>query len=153
MAAYASDLDVANGILPGYIMGLYFFTGYALRLQVRTCHAASLQLPRSSACSFCLTCASSTLHAIQCSALHLSSYMDWSVCVTYSFSKCACCICSEPPEPCKGSVTIVVIHRICRNGLAGSTTWTSCTMPGPASCSTSSSRALPSSWATSRCAL
>jgi hypothetical protein len=34
VAAYASDLDVANGILPGYIMGLYFFTGYALRLQV-----------------------------------------------------------------------------------------------------------------------
>lgn len=37
VAAYASDLDVANGILPGYIMGLYFFTGYALRLQVCTC--------------------------------------------------------------------------------------------------------------------
>lgn len=35
VAAWASDLDVANGILPGYIMGLYFFTGYALRLQVR----------------------------------------------------------------------------------------------------------------------
>lgn len=34
VAAWASDLDVANGILPGYIMGLYFFTGYALRLQV-----------------------------------------------------------------------------------------------------------------------
>lgn len=34
MAAWASDLDVANGILPGYIMMLYFFTGYALRLQV-----------------------------------------------------------------------------------------------------------------------
>ena len=34
MAAWAVDLDVANGILPGYIMGLYFFTGYALRLQV-----------------------------------------------------------------------------------------------------------------------
>ncbi|CAL8472002.1 g11544 [Coccomyxa elongata] len=33
VAAWASDLDVANGILPGYIMGLYFFTGYALRLQ------------------------------------------------------------------------------------------------------------------------
>lgn len=35
VAAWASDLDVANGILPGYIMGLYFFTGYALRLQVQ----------------------------------------------------------------------------------------------------------------------
>ena len=34
VAAWAVDLDVANGILPGYIMGLYFFTGYALRLQV-----------------------------------------------------------------------------------------------------------------------
>ncbi|CAL5220797.1 g2870 [Coccomyxa viridis] len=33
VAAWAVDLDVANGILPGYIMGLYFFTGYALRLQ------------------------------------------------------------------------------------------------------------------------
>ena len=37
MAAWAVDLDVANGILPGYIMGLYFFTGYALRLQVIPC--------------------------------------------------------------------------------------------------------------------
>ena len=35
VAAWAVDLDVANGILPGYIMGLYFFTGYALRLQVK----------------------------------------------------------------------------------------------------------------------
>ena len=37
VAAWAVDLDVANGILPGYIMGLYFFTGYALRLQVTPC--------------------------------------------------------------------------------------------------------------------
>ena len=35
VAAWVSDLDVANGILPGYVMGLFFFTGYPLRLQVR----------------------------------------------------------------------------------------------------------------------
>lgn len=34
VAAWAPDLDVANGILPGYVMGLFFFTGYPLRLQV-----------------------------------------------------------------------------------------------------------------------
>ena len=34
VAAWAPDLDVANGILPGYVMGLFFFTGYPLRLPV-----------------------------------------------------------------------------------------------------------------------
>ncbi len=43
MAAWAVDLDVANGILPGYIMGLYFFTGYALRLQVNPCSSQLVQ--------------------------------------------------------------------------------------------------------------
>ena len=59
VAAWAVDLDVANGILPGYIMGLYFFTGYALRLQVThttvplcLSHPAVLTA-RSASCSMC----------------------------------------------------------------------------------------------------
>ena len=36
VAAWASDLDAANAILPGYVMCLFFFTGYPLRLQVTT---------------------------------------------------------------------------------------------------------------------
>jgi hypothetical protein len=37
VAAWVTDLDVANAILPGYVMGLFFFTGYPLLLRVCAC--------------------------------------------------------------------------------------------------------------------
>ena len=74
VAAWAVDLDVANGILPGYIMGLYFFTGYALRLQVinqssqSSCRASQPADPSGNRCNTRVRCCCLPHHAAFASA-------------------------------------------------------------------------------------
>ena len=94
VAAWASDLDVANGILPGYVMGLFFFTGYPLRLQAT--------LPFACLYPWKLEQCPPGQHNMLPFALHERMH--------------------------------AAMRRTCPSGLAGSTTSTSCTTPGPASC-------------------
>ena len=116
VAAWAVDLDVANGILPGYIMGLYFFTGYALRLQ------ASHQSSQSS----------SSLHRLR----RLLQHVQQTAQVLLPASPFSACICCDASHCCvlTAAEALLVPRRTCPNGLGGSTILTSCTSPGLHSC-------------------